>query len=78
MIESRWVSRHLGRPVVKAFNNIDYRHLDARGHPAGTPGRIALPVAGDDACAKQVVIRLLDELGFDGVDAGPLNDSWRQ
>jgi 8-hydroxy-5-deazaflavin:NADPH oxidoreductase len=78
MIESRWVSRHLGRPVVKAFNNIDYRHLDARGRRAGTPGRIALPVAGDDARAKQVVIRLLDELGFDGVDAGPLDDSWRQ
>ena len=78
MFESRWVSRHLGRPLVKAFNNIDYRHLDARGRPTGTAGRIALPVAGDDARAKQVVIRLLDELGFDGADAGPLNDSWRQ
>lgn len=53
MIESRWVARHLGRPVVKAFNNIDYRHPDAKGSPAGTPGRIALPVAGDDPRAKQ-------------------------
>lgn len=78
MIESRWVSRHLHRPVVKAFNNIDYRHLAAKGRPAGAPGRIALPVAGDDARAKQVIIRLLDELGFDGVDAGALDDSWRQ
>ena len=77
-IESRWVSDHLGRPVVKAFNNIDARHLAEKGRPPGTPGRVALPVAGDDARAKQVVIHLLDELGFDGVDAGGLDDSWRQ
>ena len=49
-----------------------------RGEPAGTPGRIALPVAGDDAAAKAVVLRLVDELGFDGVDAGGLDKSWRQ
>ena len=49
-----------------------------RGKPAGTPGRIALPVAGDDAAAKAVVLRLVDELGFDGVDAGGLDESWRQ
>ena len=48
------------------------------GKPAGTPGRIALPVAGDDKTAKTVVLRLLDDLGFDGVDAGGLDDSWRQ
>ena len=78
MIESRWVSRHLGRAVVKVFNNIDYRHLGAKGRPAGAPGRIALPVAGDDPRAKQVILHLLDELGFDGVDAGGLDDSWRQ
>ena len=78
MIESRWVSHQLGRPVIKAFNNIDYRHLAAKGLPAGMPGRIALPVAGDDQRAKEVVQRLLDELGFDGVDAGGIDDSWRQ
>jgi hypothetical protein len=49
-----------------------------RGKPAGTPGRIALPVAGDDPAAKAVVLRLVDELGFDGVDAGSLDESWRQ
>jgi 8-hydroxy-5-deazaflavin:NADPH oxidoreductase len=76
--ESRWVSRQLGRPVVKAFNNIYARHLLEKGKPKGAPGRIALPVAGDDARAKDVVIRLLDELGFDGVDAGTLDESWRQ
>ncbi len=68
----------LGRPVVKAFNNIYARHLLERGEPKGTAGRIALPVAGDDPRSKDVVIRLLDELGFDGVDAGGLNESWRQ
>ena len=76
--ESRWVAGHLGRPVVKAFNNIYARHLLERGRPRGAPGRIALPVAGDDPRAKAVVIRLLDELGFDGVDAGSLDQSWRQ
>jgi 8-hydroxy-5-deazaflavin:NADPH oxidoreductase len=78
IIESRWVSEQLGRPVVKAFNNIYARHLLERGKPRGAAGRIALPVAGDDRRAKDVVIRLLDQLGFDGVDAGSLDQSWRQ
>jgi 8-hydroxy-5-deazaflavin:NADPH oxidoreductase len=76
--ESRWVSERLGRPVVKAFNTIYARHLLELGKPRGAAGRIALPVAGDDRRAKDVVIRLLDELGFDGVDAGSLDESWRQ
>jgi predicted dinucleotide-binding enzyme len=53
-------------------------HLLRRGLPAGTPGRIALPVAGDDSEAKATVIDLLDELGFDGVDAGTIDESWKQ
>jgi 8-hydroxy-5-deazaflavin:NADPH oxidoreductase len=76
--ESRWVSQQLGRPVIKAFNNIYARHLLENGKPKGTPGRIALPVAGDDRRGKEVVIRLLDDIGFDGVDAGSLDESWRQ
>lgn len=76
--ESRWVSQQIGRPVVKAFNNIHAKDLMERGQPAGTPGRIALPVAGDDPRAKEIVMRLVDELGFDAVDAGGLDDSWRQ
>src|SRR6516162_7612206 len=76
--ESRWVEQQLGRPVVKAFNNIYARHLLERGKPAGTPGRIALPVSGDSTAAKAVVLRLVDALGFDGVDAGGLDESWRQ
>ena len=76
--ESRWVEQQLGRPVIKAFNNIFARHLLERGRPAGTKERIALPVAGDDPKAKGVVLRLVDELGFDAVDAGGLDESWRQ
>src|SRR5437667_4397045 len=76
--ESLWVSKQLGRPVVKAFNNIYAEHLLKKGQPAGTPGRIALPVAGDDERSKAIVLKLVDELGFDGVDAGGLDESWRQ
>ncbi len=76
--ESRWVERQLGRPVIKAFNNIYAKHLLELGRPAGSPGRIALPVAGDDPKAKAVVLRLVEELGFDPVDTGGLDESWRQ
>ncbi len=76
--ESRWVERQLGRPVVKAFNNILAQHLMERGRPAGAPDRIALPVAGDDDRTKAVVMSLMDALGFDSVDASGLDESWRQ
>ena len=78
LTESEWVQQHLGRPVVKVFNNIYAYHLEKKGQPAGTPGRIALPVAGDDAAAKQQVMALVEELGFDAVDDGSLHESWRQ
>jgi 8-hydroxy-5-deazaflavin:NADPH oxidoreductase len=78
LLESRWVVQQLGRPVIKAFNNIYAKHLLQLGKPRGTPGRIALPLAGDDDKAKAVVMRLIDELGFDAVDAGSLDESWRQ
>ena len=77
MTESRWVANQLGRPVIKAFNTMNYKKLLELGRPVG-PGRLALPVAGDDPRAKQVVLRLVNELGFDGVDARGLDDSWRQ
>ena len=64
--------------MVKAFNNVYAQHLLERGQAAGSPGRIALPVAGDDDDAKTMVIGLIDELGFDGVDDGSLDESWRQ
>jgi predicted dinucleotide-binding enzyme len=77
MTESRWVATQLARPVVKAFNTMNYKKLLELGRPPG-PDRLALPVAGDDPRAKQVVLQLINELGFDGVDTGALDDSWRQ
>jgi len=78
VIESRWVEAQLGHPVIKAFNNVRPPSLLNLGKPAGTRGRVALPVAGDDPRAKAVVIGLIDQLGFDGIDAGGLDESWRQ
>ena len=78
LTESRWVEQQLGHPVIKVFNNIYAEHLAKMGKPAGTPGRIALPVAGDNAKAKAVVMELVKDMGFDAVDAGGLDESWRQ
>jgi 8-hydroxy-5-deazaflavin:NADPH oxidoreductase len=78
MPESAWVSKQLKRPVVKAFNNIRAQHLMEMGRPKGDPDRIALPVAGAPGPGKQAVMQLVDALGFDPVDAGSLNDSWKQ
>ena len=78
MTESRWVAQQLGHPVVKAFNGIYAANIVERARPEGDPERIALPVAGDDPDAKSVVMGLINELGFDAVDAGTLADSWRQ
>jgi predicted dinucleotide-binding enzyme len=76
--ESVWVSQQLGEPVIKAFNGIWYKHLLEKGVPAGADKRIALPIAGDDAESKKLVFSVIDELGFDPVDAGSLAESWRQ
>jgi predicted dinucleotide-binding enzyme len=57
--ESAWVARLLGRPVIKAFNNILADSFATRGAPPGTPGRICLSVAGDDVSAKAKVLRLI-------------------
>lgn len=78
MTESRWVEQQLKHPVVKAFNSIYARSLATQGVPSGTPGRIALPIAGDNQVAKTVVLGLVNQIGFDGIDAGGLGDSWRQ
>jgi 8-hydroxy-5-deazaflavin:NADPH oxidoreductase len=78
LTESRWVANTLGRPVVKAFNNIWAHDLLTRGRPRGAADRIALPIAGDDPEAKAKVVALTNELGFDAVDAGGLDESWRQ
>ncbi len=63
--------------VVKAFNHITSADLASQGQPAGSDGRRALAIAGDDAEAKAVVTALLDSFGYDVVDAGPLAEGWR-
>ncbi len=78
LTESRWTEQHLGHPVIKAFNGTYAQDILDRPRPAGDPERMALPVAGDDEGAKAKVRTLIDELGFDTVDAGGIDDSWRQ
>jgi hypothetical protein len=63
--------------VVKGLNNIWVEHLRSMGRPADSEDRSALPIAGDDAAAKQAVTELFDSLGFDTVDGGPLAENWR-
>ncbi|MDB5028073.1 MAG: oxidoreductase [Candidatus Eremiobacteraeota bacterium] len=67
-----------GARVVKAFNTIYYKRLANEGAPKGTKGRLAIPVASDDAGAKRVVMELIDEIGFDPVDNGPLVEGGRK
>jgi 8-hydroxy-5-deazaflavin:NADPH oxidoreductase len=75
---SELLQAHLpGAKVVKAFNHIYASQLTTDGRPAGTPNRRALVIAGDDEGAKATVTTLLDEFGFDTVDAGPLREGWR-
>ena len=63
--------------VVKAFNHIYAAALTTDGQPAGAKNRRALVIAGDDKDAKARVTHLLDQFGFDTVDAGPLREGWR-
>lgn len=76
--ESQWVSRQLGVAVIKAFNNIIASRLATSGRPETDPRRIALPVAGDDPKERADVMALVERLGFNAFDAGPLSESWRQ
>ncbi|MEU4559478.1 NAD(P)-binding domain-containing protein [Actinoplanes sp. NPDC023936] len=75
---SELVHRHFrGARLVKAFNNILAHHIPQLARPAGAADRTALPIAGDDAAAKSAAATLIDQLGYDTVDAGPLAQSWR-
>jgi predicted dinucleotide-binding enzyme len=75
---SELFQRHApGAKVVKAFNNIYFKHLLSLARPAGAPDRSALPIAGDDEGAKATVTGFLDAIGFDAVDVGPLAEGWR-
>jgi len=78
MVESVWVSNQLGRPVIKAFNNLLAYTLENEGTCEDSSGRIAMAVAGNDPAQKQVVMGIVYELGFEAIDSGSLSDSWRQ
>ncbi|MFF0571387.1 NADPH-dependent F420 reductase [Streptomyces sp. NPDC004041] len=78
LTESRWTEEQIGHPVIKAFNGTYAQDILDRARPQGAADRLVLPVAGDDPAAKQVVRDLIDALGFDTVDGGGLDDSWRQ
>lgn len=76
--ESVWVSEQIGRSVVKAWNAVLSQTFAEKGEPEGTPKRIAIPVAGNDAKAKETAMELVRATGFDALDAGTLAESWRQ
>lgn len=76
--ESIWSSEQLGRPVIKTFNAALAKTLAYGGKPAGDASRIAMPISGDDQAAKAVAQQLVDDAGFDPLDAGDLAGSWRQ
>jgi len=76
--ESIWVSEQLGRPVIKAFNNILAYSLEHLSKPKDAENRLGVAVAGDDANHKRLVMQLVDAVGFDPVDGGRLEASWRQ
>lgn len=77
-IESLWAAEILERPVVKAWNAIGSDSLANKGTPAGSPDRLAIPVAADEPAHRELGIALVDDTGFDGFDAGTLAESWRQ
>jgi predicted dinucleotide-binding enzyme len=75
---SELLARHLPKSrIVKVFNAIMASDLEKGEQPSTSARRRAVPVAGDDPVAKAVAVQLLDQFGFDGVDAGPLSESWR-
>jgi predicted dinucleotide-binding enzyme len=77
-IDSLWVQEQLGIPVVKVFNSILATSINDLGKPKGEKKRIAIAVSGDDTKAKEVVFKLVEELGFDPFDVGNILQSWKQ
>jgi hypothetical protein len=73
--ESVWVSEKLGRPVIKAFNNLLAHTLKNKGK--ADDDRIAMAISGDNKDHKKTISTLVNQVGFDTVDAGLLSDSWR-
>lgn len=77
-IESWWVQQQLGVPVVKVFNSILATSIEALGRSRGDKDRIAMAVSGDNKKAKEIVFKLVEELGFDPFDIGSIVQSWKQ
>jgi predicted dinucleotide-binding enzyme len=77
-VESEWIQAFFGRPVVKAWNAIGTVPFAENGTPKGHPDRVAVPIAGDRIRDREVAMALMNDTGFDGYDAGPLAESWRQ
>ncbi|EPT7062023.1 NADPH-dependent F420 reductase [Nissabacter archeti] len=77
-VESVWIQTFFERPIVKAWNAIGTVPFAENALPEGHPDRVAIPVAGDRAHDRDIAIALISDTGFDGYDAGPLEDSWRQ
>lgn len=76
---SELLQAHLpGSRVVKAFNAIHWQSLRDLGRPSGDPNRVGIPISGDDDKAKRTVVELIDEIGFDAVDAGTLAGGGRK
>jgi 8-hydroxy-5-deazaflavin:NADPH oxidoreductase len=72
------LQRHLpASKVVRAFSMLDAADMSGDGHPPGDPKRRALALAGDDQQARELAARLYDEFGFDALDLGGLDESWR-
>jgi 8-hydroxy-5-deazaflavin:NADPH oxidoreductase len=61
-----------GARVVKSLNQLGYHELDDYPRAPGAPDRIAVAAVGDDRLAVRTVMHLIDRLGFDPVDGGPL------
>jgi len=76
-VESVWVSEQVGRPVIKAFNNVLAETLANGGKKPDTEDRLAMAIAGDDKEAKKTIAVLINDAGFDAVDSGDLSESWR-
>jgi predicted dinucleotide-binding enzyme len=75
---SELLQAHLsGAHVVKAFNAILWSRLRDDGRPAGDGERVGIPISGDDE-AKRTVAELIEQIGFDAVDAGTLAEGGRK
>lgn len=77
-VESEWVQKFYGRPIVKAWNTITTASFRDKAYATDPATRIALPIAADDDAQRAVGMGLVEETGFDAFDAGVIADTWRQ